>query len=152
MNHFSHPKFLEITIKLLNEAANKADLDTFLQQESIDSLTELTTSFDPSTSLFETTNKQYFYGIWNDNQLVGIINWLEEDEKELATIKHFILDAQYRYVGLANLLYDALEKTAMETGITTIQVAKQPMDKASLVFWDKHDYVSTDNMLTKKLS
>lgn len=124
MKDFTHPKFPTIHIKLLTETEHFTKLADFTKEAS--SLVD----FVPESS---SKDAKYLYGIFDENNLVGVIDLIEDyPAKETAYIHEFLLDDTFSENNLAETLYLALEKTAQETGITSIEVAE---NLANLPLW-----------------
>lgn len=124
MKDFTHPKFPTIHIKLLTEIEHFTKLADFTKEAS--SLVD----FVPESS---SKDAKYLYGIFDENNLVGVIDLIEDyPAKETAYIHEFLLDDTFSENNLAETLYLALEKTAQETGITSIEVAE---NLANLPLW-----------------
>lgn len=124
MKDFTHPKFPTIHIKLLTETEHFSKLADFTKEAN--SLV----NFVPESS---SKDAKYLYGIFDENNLVGVIDLIEDyPTKDTAYIHEFLLDDTFSENNLAETLYLALEKTAQETGITSIEVAE---NLASLPLW-----------------
>lgn len=116
MKDFTHPLFPTIHIKLLTETEHFTKLADLTQEA--DSLV----AFIPEPS---SKDSKYLYGIFDDSNLIGIIDLIEDyPTKDAAYIHEFFLKENISENNLAETLYLALEKTAQETGITSIEIAE----------------------------
>ena len=86
------------------------------------------------------------YGIFDNDQLIGIIDLIEEyPTKQGAYIHQFFLADDYNRDNLAEMLYSALEKTVQETGIMSLTIDDT---LANTTFWNEQGY---DKSTTKSI-
>ena len=109
MKDFKHPKFPTIHIKLLNSTEDLTQLESLLKTDA-----QAVSGYVPQES---SKDSKYMYGIFDNDQLIGIIDLIEEyPTKQGAYIHQFFLADDYNRDNLAEMLYSALEKTVQETG------------------------------------
>lgn len=132
MKDFTHPQFPTIHIKLLQTDVHLTQLKALL--ENSDSITD----FIPEGT---SSDNKYLYGIFDEAKLIGVIDLIEDyPEKQNAYIHQFILEEAYSNNNLPSILYLSLEKTAQETGITSMSL---DTELAKQSFWS--DFGFLDN-------
>ncbi|MGY3765618.1 GNAT family N-acetyltransferase [Vagococcus vulneris] len=149
MKEFSHPTFPTIQIRLLNEKNNFATVKQFLL-ETTDYFTDyqkkeptneqVITFFNelpPNTSI----HKKNVYGVFDQDTMIGMIDWvIDYPEENQSIIGLFVLRHDYRGVGLAQPLYDALEQMAKETGSQKITLGVLESNLPAVAFWKSQNY------------
>lgn len=135
MKDFTHPKFPTIHIKLLSPETDITLLETLLADSPLQ-----------ATEVFEfipqglSTDEKYLYGIFDETTLVGIIDVIEDyPVKQSAFINEFFIREDLLDSTLSETLYLALEKTAQETGITSMEINQ---DLTTLPFLETVGFVS----------
>lgn len=158
MKEFSHPRFPNIRIQLLH--ADK-DFEIFEQLllETTDHFTDYKENPPTKEEVLDffndlpenvTADKKYLYGIFDDSKLIGFIDWLEDyPTAQQAIIGYFALTSDYRHIGLGHSLYEALEKTAQETGNTCISLKTAEGDDYALAFWTKEGFKHVGDVVSE---
>ncbi len=133
MKDFTHPKFPTIHIKLLTSADDLVQLKHLLVPFSVTA--ETISSFIPENS---TKDEKYLYGIFDSEKLIGVIDLIEDyPVSQGAYIHQFILAEDYQINNLPETLYLSLEKTAQETGTSTMHLNKSLNSE----FWINQGFV-----------
>ena len=139
MKDFKHPKFPTIHIKLLNSTEDLTQLESLLKTDA-----QAISGYVPQES---SKDSKYMYGIFDNDQLIGIIDLIEEyPTKQGAYIHQFFLADDYNRDNLAEMLYSALEKTVQETGIMSLTIDDT---LANTTFWNEQGY---DKSTTKSIA
>lgn len=135
MKDFTHPQFPTIHIKLLNNEKDLTLLENLLADSSLKA--NVIADFIPETS---SVDAKYLYGIFDESTLVGVIDLIEDyPTKQNAYIHQFFLKTDLTNTSLPETLYSALEKTAEETGITSMEINQ---DIAGLPLWENLEFVN----------
>ncbi|AQP54131.1 hypothetical protein CBF34_06230 [Vagococcus penaei] len=149
MKEFSHPTFPTIKIRLLTEKNDFTTLKKFLletkdyftdYQDSEPTDEQISTFFNqlpPKTALYQ----KNVYGIFDQETMIGLIDWvIDYPEETQSIIGLFALRADYRGIGLAQPLYEALEQMAKETGSKLLVLGCLEDNTHALNFWKKQQF------------
>ncbi|MBO0429567.1 GNAT family N-acetyltransferase [Vagococcus fluvialis] len=124
MKDFTHPKFPTIHIKLL-KGEHTEQLTKLLDGSTLE--TETLLNFIPENL---TTDEKYLYGIFDESNLIGVIDLIEDyPTKQGAYIHQFFISEDVTDGLLAETLYQALEKTAQETNIISLELNEAISDQ-----------------------
>lgn len=138
MKEFKHVDYPSIHIQLINEkdASSSKMLDELLTRTStLGKEDKLEDELVGLPSHVESSQK-YLYGIFDDTNLIGCIDWIEDyPKKDIGLIRYFVLEPKFKGTDLATQLYHALEETARDTGTIMIDVDSTHTENLDKEFW-----------------
>lgn len=92
--------------------------------------------------------KAIIYGCEKTDELIGFIWFFGKDTKTIH-INHFVVDERFRRLGVGKLLWDQVEKYAIDENLVDIELLVTTENESAVNFYTKRNF-EIDRLVMKK--
>lgn len=101
-----------------------------------------------SLKKYLSNNQAIFYGVIEQDELVGFIWFFEKDNRTIH-INHFVVDEKHRGLGIGKTLWNAVEEYAINKQIADIELFVTKENETAVNFYTNREF-KVDRLVMKK--